>query len=79
MKEVKTINELLENKAKIDNAMMRGLKVKEIGHHIAWTDRGDLLLRIRSGQGATNYQFYLDAVPVTEIQNKQLIKLYFNE
>lgn len=75
---MKTTNDLLEQKARVDNAMMRGLKVKEIGHHIAWTDRGDLILRLRASEGATKYQFYLDAVPVSEQQNKQLIKLYFN-
>ncbi len=76
---MKTVIEILEEKAKIDNAMMRGLKVKEIGHNVAQTDRGDLVLKLRAGEGATKYQFHLDAIPVEEKTNKQLLKLYFGQ
>lgn len=68
---------LLENKAKVDNALMRGLKVKEIGHTMAWTDRGNLILKLRYKEEWRSYRFFLDAVPVSDTLNKSLLKLYF--
>lgn len=68
----------LEHKAKIDNALMRGLKVKEIGHTMAWTDRGNLILKLGAGQDWKKYRFNLDAVPVTDKLNQSLLKLYFS-
>lgn len=68
----------LINKAKVDNALMRGLKVKEIGHTMAWTDRGNLILKLRAGEDWRKYKFCLDAVPVTDKLNQSLLKLYFS-
>lgn len=78
MKKDITIEERLDHKAKMDNALMRGLKVKEIGHRLALTDKGDLVLKLNLKQDWRGYKFYLDAIPVDEGQNKALLKLYFS-
>lgn len=58
---------------------MRGLKVNELGHRLASTDRGDLILKLRAKEEWRDYRFYLDAIPVDDAQNKSLLKLYYGQ
>lgn len=69
----------LEHMALVDNALMRSLKVSEIGHKLAWTDRGELILKLPFKGEWRDYRFYLDAVPVDDVQNKSLLKLYYSQ
>lgn len=69
----------LEHMAQVDNALMRSLKVSELGHKLASTDRGELLLKLPFKGEWRDYRFYLDAVPVDDVQNKSLLKLYYGE
>jgi hypothetical protein len=64
----------LKDVYKNDNELMKMLKVGEIRHVLAHTDKGDLCLMIRKGQLMGDYRFVLDAVPVSEEVNKYLIK-----
>ncbi len=73
------MNKILEAKAKVDTAIMRSLKVSEISHRIGNTNRGELTLKLVFGQGYRDYRFALDAVPVTDEQNKELLALYFDD
>lgn len=68
--------ETLTKKAKIDNLAMTSLKLEEIRHVIAHTDKGDLCLMLRKGGSGRDYKFVLDAVPVEEEKNKELMSLF---
>lgn len=52
------------------------MKVSELAHTIAKTDKGDLTLKLVYGQTGDDYTFVLDAVPFDQEQNKQLIALF---
>ncbi len=69
----------LEQKAKKDNLIMQVLKVSEINHAIAITNKGSLTLRLPYKGTAKDYRFVLDAVPLPEKLNKELINLYFKD
>lgn len=77
MKDELKMNDKLKQKSKVDNAIMRVLKVSELSHRIAGTTRGELTLKLTFGQSERDYRFYLDAVPVDDVQNKNLLSLYF--
>ena len=61
---------------KTDKEVMRLLKVKELRHLIAGTDKGDLSLMIRKDEPMTEYRFVLDAVPVSDEVNNFLLKQF---
>lgn len=66
----------LSLKSKIDNKVMTDLKLNEIRHVIAHTDKGDLCLMLRKDGAAKDYRFVLDAVPMSDEQNKELLDLF---
>lgn len=76
IREIKHIPKSLKDKAKEDNVIMRILKVDEIRHTIAHTTKGDLALMLRKDQGREDYRFVLDAVPLPDEKNTELIKLF---
>lgn len=51
----------------------------ELGHKLASTDRGELILKLPFKGEWRDYKFHLDAVPVDEVQNKSLLKLYYGQ
>lgn len=61
---------------KKDKEIMRVLKVDELRHIIAHTDKGDLSLMIRKDQNMGEYRFVLDAVPMEDEKNKKLMSLF---
>ena len=61
-----------------DNKIMLVTKVGEIRHVLAHTEKGELTVGLSKGQGDLQYRFYLDAVPFSEENNKQLLEI-FNE
>lgn len=61
---------------KADNLVMRCLDIHTINRVICNTDKGVLCLQIRKGE--TNYNFVLDAVPVSKEQNKELFDILFS-
>lgn len=66
----------LSQKAKVDNAVMRTLKLSEMRHVISHTSKGDLCLCLPFEGTAKDYKFVLDAVPMTDSENKELIELF---
>lgn len=60
---------------KTDNKIMELIGVSELRHYIAETNKGSLSLMLRKGE--SQYIFVLDAVPVTEETNKELMALIF--
>lgn len=62
--------------AKQDNLAMKVLKVNELRHIICSTDKGDLSLMLRKGGTERDYRFILDAVPLDEAKNKELMQLF---
>lgn len=69
----------LEVKAKNDNLIMSILKVSELSHVIATTNKGPLMLRLPYQGKANDYRFVLDAVPFEEKKNKELINLFYKD
>jgi len=69
----------LEQKAKEDNLIMSVLKVSELGHTVASTNKGPLVLRLPYRGSARDYRFVLDAVPLDDKKNKELIKLFYGD
>lgn len=57
-----------------DTQLMRILKVSEIRHLIAHTNKGDLTLMLRFGED--KYNFLLDACPMDEETNDELLNYY---
>ena len=57
-----------------DQLIMKVLKISEISHILAKTNKGDLTLKLRFGE--KDYKFFLDAVPMEDKENKELIKLF---
>lgn len=66
----------LSEKARLDNRLMKALKVSEIRHILAQTDKGQLCLTLKSGGTVADYKFTLDAVPFDTKENKQLMEFY---
>jgi len=66
----------IDEMAKADNLIMRVLKVSELSHTIAKTDKGDLNLRLNYEGKAEDYKFTLDAIPMEEKANNNLIELF---
>lgn len=69
----------LELKAKNDNLIMGILKVSELGHIVATTNKGPLVLRLPYKGSARDYRFILDAVPFDNKSNKELIARFFKD
>ena len=59
-----------------DNLIMKVLKISEISHILAKTNKGDLTLRLAYEETEKDYKFVLDAVPVEDKQNKELLDLF---
>ncbi len=62
-------------KAQRDNKLMSVLKVNEISHIVANTDKGTLVVRLRKGEKGKDYTFVLDAVPLDTKNNKEVMGL----
>lgn len=60
---------------KNDVEIMKLLKIGEIRHVLAHTDRGELCICLRKGE--TKYFFTLDAVEVDKDVNEGLMKIFF--
>jgi len=65
----------LEQKIKNDLAICRILKIKELRYHLGTTDR-NASLDLQFLKDTETYQFYTDASPVEETENKALLKIY---
>lgn len=79
LKEIKSLNQtnLMFNSQR-DNTIMSIAKVNQLRHVLAHTDKGDLTVGLNKGQTDLEYAFFLDAVPMSKEQNKDLITI-FNE
>lgn len=66
----------ISNKTKTDNEVMKLLKVSELNHFIARTDKGELMLHIPFQGKSEDYRFKLDSVKVDDATNKELIKQF---
>lgn len=69
---MKTLREL----AIIDNRVMKALKLRSISHYVLSTDQGPLQMQLRFEGTEADYKFVLDAVPVEESINEDLLKLF---
>lgn len=56
-----------------DLKIMKALKVSQLRHPLAITDKGELSILLRYGE--TEYRFMLDSVPCEDDVNAQLFKL----
>ena len=65
----------LEQKIKNDLAICRILKAKELRYHLGTTDR-NASLDLQFLKDTESYQFFTDASPVPEDENKALLKIY---
>lgn len=65
----------LSYKAKVDNAIMRMLKLSNIRHVIAHTSRGDLCLNLPFEGTWKDYRFFLDAVPLEDEENERFMNI----
>lgn len=54
---------------------MEALGITEIRHLIAHTNKGELSLQLRKGQ--SDYNFVLDAVPLTKAVNKEMMDIFY--
>ncbi len=66
----------LKERAAADNKIMFALKVTEIRHILARTNKGELDLMLKYGGTENNYTFVLDAVPFDAETNKQLMSAF---
>ena len=66
----------IQEKAKIDNEVMKTLKLDFIDTMIAQTPRGNLTLRLRLDQTSDEYVFVLDSVVQDKETNQKLLKLF---
>lgn len=66
----------LEQLAKKDNFIMNKLKVNEIRHMLAETNKGNLTLKLEKDGEAKDYRFVLDAVPFSDEDNTELLKAF---
>lgn len=67
----------LQEKAKIDNEIMKLLKISSIDHIIARTSLGDLTLRLHWEGTSEDYVFVLDSVQQDKETNQKLLKLFY--
>lgn len=65
----------LDKKAIKDNQIMKIMKVSEISHILADTNRGTLTLKLIFGGKGQDYRLFLDAVPFNDEENKELLSL----
>lgn len=65
----------MENKKKIDDAVMKALNAKVIRRLICITDKGNLDLVIRKGEN--NYFLSIDSVPLDKETNDKLMGILF--
>jgi len=65
----------LQKKIANDNAICRILKIKEIRYHLGTTDR-NASLDLQFLKDTESYQFFTDASPLPEEENKALLKIY---
>jgi hypothetical protein len=65
----------LQKKTKNDLAICRILKIKELRYHLGTTDR-NASLDLQFLKDTESYQFFTDASPVEETENKALLKIY---
>lgn len=66
----------LIDQAKLDNILMKLIKVSYVSHVIAHTSHGELRLRLPFGGTEFDYQFELDSVPLDKKINDQLLEYY---
>lgn len=66
----------LSQMADRDNLIMKALKVSEVSSIIAKTNKGELTLRLKYEGTGNDYRFTLDAVPLEDKENKELLKLF---
>lgn len=64
----------LKEKAVVDNQIMSLLKVETLAHQVATTNKGTLTLSLHKGGNENDYRFILDAVPLEDKTNKELIE-----
>ena len=65
-----TIQEL----AKIDNLVMKEIKVNQLSRIISKTDKGNLTIKIEKDE--QEYKFFLDSIPLTKKTNAILLDLF---
>jgi len=68
----------LKEQSKQDNIIMRLLKLSELRRPIAWTNKGELSIRLPYKGTEVDYKFILDAVPVSDEENKKLINILYS-
>ena len=66
----------LQEKAIIDNQVMKLLKISSIDHIIARTSLGDLTLRLQKEGTSEDYVFVLDSVVQDKDTNQALLKAF---
>jgi hypothetical protein len=66
----------LQEKAIVDNQVMKLLKVNSIDHIIARTSLGDLTLRLQKDGTSEDYTFVLDSVVQNKEANQALLKAF---
>jgi len=66
----------LQEKAIIDNQVMKLLKISSIDHIIARTSLGDLTLRLHWEGTSEDYVFVLDSVVQDKDTNQALLKAF---
>lgn len=66
---------VLIEKAKIDNQIMKLLKISHIDHKVADTTKGPLVLRLPFEGTSEDYVFVLDSVVQDKEVNEHLFKL----
>lgn len=71
----KQLKKELDSLALRDNAVMKVLKVSELAHIVAQTDRGALTMKLRFQGTGQDYRFVLDAVPVSDDENEDIMRL----
>lgn len=69
------MKEKLEKLAQRDNFLMRVMKISQLSHIIAKTNRGDLVLQFPYEGKAEDYRFVLDAVPFSDEDNNKIMEL----
>lgn len=66
----------LQEKAIIDNQVMKLLKISSIDHPVARTSLGDLTLRLHWEGTSEDYVFVLDSVVQDKDTNQALLKAF---
>ena len=66
----------LQEKAIIDNQVMKLLKISSIDHQVARTSLGELTLRLYWEGTSEDYVFVLDSVVQDKETNQALLKLF---